>query len=179
MDNQPREYEIVHFEKSDFQDQNGNYWCNVLFKGAASEPIKIVVKDPTDSVFSVGSILYGRITNETSKAGKPYNRFRREKKPDAPTTLGNDGSTGNSQGWKSNDAGTQESIARSVALKAAVDSHSSGKVDDILKTAETYLAWLQGGAVQKPVETVHNEPLPSEPPDLGGMPFEGSEIPFD
>lgn len=82
-----QEYEVTAFDKSDFQDQNGNYWCSAIFLGVG-EPVKWVVKDPT--TVSVGQKVYGRITDETSKAGKAYRRFRREKKPDTTYTPVND-----------------------------------------------------------------------------------------
>jgi hypothetical protein len=80
-----QDYEILQFKPSDFQDQNGNYWCDMALKGV-SEPVKIVVKDPTQ--FKDGQSLYGHITDETSKAGKAYRRFRREKKADFHEKVG-------------------------------------------------------------------------------------------
>lgn len=75
------EYTIRAFKGTDFKDQNGNTWCSVTFEGV-SEPIKWVVKDPT--TVNVGDKVYGKITDETSKAGNPYRRFRREKRPEQP-----------------------------------------------------------------------------------------------
>ena len=74
-----REYELTAFDKGDFQDPNGNFWCSGALKGV-SEPVKFVVKDPTK--FNVGDMLYGEIIEATSKAGKPYKRFKRAKKPE-------------------------------------------------------------------------------------------------
>lgn len=44
------------------------------------EPVRIVVKDPMQ--FQAGMTLYGDITEETSKAGRQYLRFRRAERPD-------------------------------------------------------------------------------------------------
>ncbi len=74
-----QEYQVRQFNKGDFQDPHGNYWCDMSLEGVG-EPVKIVVKDPMQ--FKDGMTLYGNITDETSKAGKPYSRFRREAKPD-------------------------------------------------------------------------------------------------
>lgn len=74
-----QDYEIVQFNKGDFTDPHGNYWCDMALKGV-SEPVRIVVKDPLQ--YKAGLHLYGKITDETSKAGKPYLRFRREQRPD-------------------------------------------------------------------------------------------------
>jgi hypothetical protein len=76
------EYEIIQFDKGDFKDQNGNYWCTMAVRGV-SEPVRIVVKDPMHEDFLEGKSLYGKITDETSKANKPYLRFRREKREDS------------------------------------------------------------------------------------------------
>jgi hypothetical protein len=78
----PQEYEIIQFKKGDFQDNHGNFWCDMALRGV-SEPVKIVVKDPTK--YQDGDKIYGRITQETSKAGKSYQRFRRELAPDENT----------------------------------------------------------------------------------------------
>lgn len=74
-----KEYELTEFKSSDFKDQNGNVWCDAVFLGVG-EPVKWVVKDPSKVV--VGQKYYGKITDETSKANKPYQRFRREKRPE-------------------------------------------------------------------------------------------------
>lgn len=131
----PREYTIKSFKVGDFKDNYGNTWCEILFEEWASEPIRVVVKDP--ATYSVGKKVYGHIEVKESKAGKPYNRFYTDKKPDGyqgsskPSTPS---STGQS---------TDESIARSVALKAAVE-YCVVKNGDVLSVAETYLSWLQG-----------------------------------
>lgn len=77
-----QEYEVTQFKKGDFQDLNQNYWCDMGLKGV-SEPVKIVVKDPMQ--FHDGMTLYGHIEEKTSKAGKAYQRFYREQKPEQPS----------------------------------------------------------------------------------------------
>jgi len=58
-------------------------------------------------------------------------------------------------------------IARAVAIKAAVAwVHASASLDDVLDTADAFLAWLQGG---------HTPPaFPAAGPDIG----DGDNIPF-
>lgn len=75
-----QEYTLSSFQDSDFKDQNGNTWCTALFEEKSNEPIKWVVKDPTKVV--VGQKYFGEVKEMTSKAGKPYLRFFREKNPD-------------------------------------------------------------------------------------------------
>lgn len=80
-----KEYEITALDvgREPFVDQNGNTWVTTVFMGVG-EPVKWVVKDPTK--FKVGDKVYGSITDEKSKAGKPYLRFRREKAPEVTYT---------------------------------------------------------------------------------------------
>lgn len=72
-----QEYELISFEKGDFQDNFGNTWCNAAFKGV-SEPVRWVVKDPMS--VNLGDVVYGEIKDMTSKAGKPYLRFYKEQR---------------------------------------------------------------------------------------------------
>ena len=76
-----QEYEVTWFQPTDFADNHNNYWCNVAFQGV-SEPLKWVVKDPTK--VKVGDKVFGEIKEQTSKAGKPYQRFYRAERPDLP-----------------------------------------------------------------------------------------------
>lgn len=57
-----------------FVDQHGNTWLTVAFEGQ-SEPVRWVVKDP--SKVTEGMSVEGDIEDATSKAGKPYLRFKR------------------------------------------------------------------------------------------------------
>lgn len=80
----PKEYTVHSFKAGDFQDPNGNTWCEVLFEEWRSEPLKWVVKDPT--TITEGMKVYGHIETKTSKANKPYQRFYRDQRPEAGTT---------------------------------------------------------------------------------------------
>lgn len=149
----PQLYTIKDFSVGDFKDPNGNTWCEVVFAEDPSEQYRWVVKDPVK--VTLGTKVYGHIEEKTSKAGKPYNRFYRDKQEDAPQTASTVmGHTGQS---------TDESIARSVALKAAVDSRWT-KPETVIQFAEVYLAWLRGD-VQKPVDEVQNKPAKRDEDD--------------
>lgn len=71
-----QEYKLTHvqIDKEPFVDQHGNTWLTVAFEGI-SEPVKWVVKDPTRLV--VGDSYFGEVNEVTSKAGKPYRRFKK------------------------------------------------------------------------------------------------------
>lgn len=75
-----QEYTISFFKVGDFTDKNNNVWCEILFEEKSNEPMRIVVKDP--SSYHVGQKLFGHVELKTSQAGKPYNRFYRDKRPD-------------------------------------------------------------------------------------------------
>lgn len=79
----PQELKLTLFEKGDFQDPHGNYWCNATFElpdGTIEDHVKWVVKDPMS--VKVGESYYGRLEEQVSKSNKPYLRFRREQRPD-------------------------------------------------------------------------------------------------
>lgn len=139
-----QEYKIVHLDagKEPFIDRNGNQWINVLFEGFSSEPTKWVMRPESTAKYRVGDMVYGRLE---SVEGKNYQRFYKEQKPETggATQLGSP----TRPAYQPND-NTQESIARSVALKASVDVHEKGASDSaVLATADTYLSWLQGRLV--------------------------------
>lgn len=132
-----QEYTIISFKSGDFKDNFGNTWCEVAFE-ELSEPARWVVKDP--SRVSVGQKVYGHIEDAVSKAGKPYNRFKTDKREDYSPTQSSSSNSGQS---------TDESIARAVALKAAVELTASDArlMKDkatVLEIADRFLEWLKG-----------------------------------
>lgn len=147
-------YTIHTFDpgKEPFKDRNGNQWVNVLFEGHLSTPTKWVMRPESVDKWKPGMTVYGRLEQPE---GKNYERFYKEQKPDGY------GSNQASPAFESKSKYTpnpeqQESIARSVALKAAVDASVAFKVPSlevteagILKTAEVFLAWLQGSSESK------------------------------
>lgn len=93
---QAKDYTIREFKAGTFQDQNGNLWCDMVLEENPSEPVRIVVKDPTK--FSNGMKIYGKIKAMTSQQGKQYYRFFREKHPDSAPTSGKYDSAGQKHG---------------------------------------------------------------------------------
>lgn len=75
-----QEYILKQFKATDFKDTHDNTWCSAVFEGVG-EPVKWVLKDP--STVKIGETYYGEIKPVTSKQGKIYLRFYREKKPEA------------------------------------------------------------------------------------------------
>lgn len=124
-----QEYTVLQFKKGDFQDAHGNYWCDMALEGVG-EPVRIVVKDPMQ--YSDGMVLYGEVKEMTSKAGKPYNRFYREQRPEGQQSLPTNKPQQSDQYWEDrNDA-----IKAQWALGRSYEKH--GATPDALKDAR----WL-------------------------------------
>lgn len=116
-----QDYVLTAFNPSDFQDPHGNTWCDAAFQGV-SEPVKIVVKDPTQ--YKEGQTLYGEITDATSKAGKSYLRFKRQQKPEQAGS--SEPST--KKEWQPRD---DDGIKAQFAIKTAMSYYAgSGKTYD-------------------------------------------------
>lgn len=126
-----QEYLVTQFKKGDFQDNHGNYWCDMALKGVG-EPVRIVVKDPMQ--YSDGMTLYGEVKEQESKKGNTYLRFYREQRPDgeAPTYANKGQDKPNDQYWEDrNDA-----IKAQWALGRSYEKH--GATPEAIKDAR----WL-------------------------------------
>lgn len=122
-----QEYEVTSFQYQDkngesFKDDNGNTWCTAAFLGV-TEPVRWVVKDPTK--VTVGDKVFGRITDENSKAGKPYLRFRRETKPEQ--TYSPDNGQQTDEYWQERN----NAIKAQFAIKAAIELLKNPEATDI------------------------------------------------
>lgn len=80
----PQDWKLLSFEKSDFQDTTGNFWCQATFEGFG-EPIKWVMQAKTVATVQVGESYYGEIRDWTSAKGGVFPRFYREKREDGHT----------------------------------------------------------------------------------------------
>lgn len=153
-----KEYELTAFDtgKEPYVDQHGNTWCTAVFLGEG-EPVKWVVKDPT--AVKVGDSYYGNITEEKSKAGKPYLRFRRETRPEGSTSPQTD--KPNDEYWtERNDA-----IKAQFAIKTAVELLKNPEADIPEETiehwAKIFFNMVERVASNKPSEPdVNVEDLP-------------------
>lgn len=165
------EYTIRAFKATDFKDQNGNTWCSVTFEGV-SEPIKWVVKDPT--TVNVGDKVYGKITDETSKAGNPYRRFRREKRPEQPENAPQ-GQSDEYWQQRNHEIRAQWAIGQAVNLyKDKVDTTDSSFGEIIETGAKLFYAMVDRVAAGEPEEeTVSEEDIKKvdEETFLNDIPF--------
>lgn len=133
-------------------------WYSVKFAGDANTHLWQAKTAPVE-----GEKYYGHI--EKTKSGKAT-KFRRAKKDDTPHEAGSPKSTPTSK-YHPKDDHTQESIARSVALKAAVDIIASGKGvhgETVFDIAEKFLAWLQNSGTQETGNTTADDSKPPARP---------------
>lgn len=166
------------------RDQHGNYRGSVLFDEDSSEPIDATFKTQP----AVGDKKYGVVDLYQTRAGKTRKGFKSAPRPqpgygNAPVQAGQ---VAAKREWQPDSPEKQDSIARSVALKAAVDTPwgSPPSETEVLQLADRYLGWLQGIPLQlnpasgyeKARQTAEQLRERTEPVM---MPFEGSEYPID
>lgn len=131
-----KEYELTAFDtgKTPHIDGYGNTWATAVFLGEG-EPVKWVVKDP--ATIKVGQKYYGTITEETSKAGKTYLRFRREKVPEAPQGVSNDKPT--EEYWENKQAQIKAQWAINQSREYIQHKLGDGSsLEEILDTAKLF-----------------------------------------
>lgn len=153
----PGYYVAQNVQKNEFlnrqleSDQYGIYY-SVKFEGDAETYLWQTKTPPVE-----GEKYYGHI--EESKSGKSL-RFKKDKVEEVKPQQ-----TGSTQS-------TDESIARAVALKAAVELFADTKdsVNDVLETANTFLGWLKNETIDldKSIAEVADEDFdPNEiPPEF-------------
>lgn len=133
-------FTVQNVEPNDFlndkleNDRYGIYY-SVKFTGDASTHLWQAKAAPVP-----GEKVYGHI--ELAKSGKST-RFKKAKKEDTPAT-DSAGAQPTATHQVPHDKTQQESIARSVALKAAVDFIKGENLgsDNVLRLADTFLIWL-------------------------------------
>jgi hypothetical protein len=129
----PQDYEILQFKKGDFQDNFGNYWCDMALKGFG-EPVRIAVKDPAQ--FEAGQTLYGTIETKQSRAGKEYYKFNRQKKEDEPYGSQKSNTTSGKKDWQPRDDNAiraQWSIGQAMTHFAAKEEVKLADVEKLAK----------------------------------------------
>lgn len=166
-----RIYKIVQFKPTDYKDQYENYWCDVAFEGV-SEPAKWSMREESVPKWKEGMEVYGHIEEATSRANKPYNRFKTDKVPEgAPeATPASPGGSKPSGGWTESPE-KQQSINRAVALNnASVLFEGLGggaDVTNIIAIADTFYTWLSTSDKAK-VEAVLGD---TEPVNIDDIPY--------
>lgn len=182
-----KEYKVLQFKKGDFQDPHGNFWCDMALEGEG-EPVRIVVKDPMQ--YSDGMTLYGHITDETSKANKPYKRFRRESKPDVTYTKQGSQEKPTDEYWADKQAQIRAQWAIGQAVRYVGIVEEDEMLDKIEQTAKELYAMVDrvkdsnsdkeaqeelglevADKVDNDKDQVHEDVDEDKPIDLSEIPF--------
>lgn len=130
--------------------ENDTYgiWYTVQFHGDANTHLWQAKTAPV-----AGERVYGHIEKTASGKSTKFKRAKKENVPHDAQGSQQASTLGVPAKYAQTNLDTQDSIARSVALKAAVDSLSPDSGTDVaIKVAETFLAWLQGST--KPTDTM-------------------------
>lgn len=137
----------------------------IRLEGEGDEAVAIN-KKPDSPAPQDGDELYGDITS-TSHGLK----FKTQKKPFAQ------------EGGYQKSPEVEESIARAVSLKAAVEyvASTSSSGDDVIPLAETYLEWLRGGKPATEPQNSSQDNLKAKVDDVfptDDKPINLDDIPF-
>lgn len=152
-----QDYTISIFKVGDYKDNYGNVWCEVAFEGV-SEPARWSMKPESTEKYSVGTKVYGHIEDATSQAGKPYNRFKTDQRPDD--------SEGSKTDFKPavnswNDPKKEDAIARAVALRHAAVMYQGVGTEDasqiVLRIADKFYDWLIQTSIEDDIKGFLND----------------------
>jgi hypothetical protein len=146
-----------------------HYFDLVLDNGEIGQ---IGVKDMNSPKIAVGATLHYTVEERTGPTGKKSTNFKMQNPMQYPGTTAassSANSAGNSSGnYRKESPDVQNSISKSVALNNAVlfcKETKGSKPGDVLDTAEIFLAWLKGEAVEAvQIKAVTNESADDEMP---------------
>ena len=149
------DYTISVFKPTDYKDTYGNYWCEVAFEGE-SEPARWSMKPESVEKYKPGVSVYGHIEEATSKAGKPYNRFKTDQRPEG-TQAPQSGSKPQTSSWDNPER--QDAISRSVALNNTATIYQGvgdkANVVEMLALADQFYAWLTKTSIDEDIANVN------------------------
>ena len=130
---------------------------------------QIGVKDMNSPKIQVGATLHYTVEERTGPTGKKSTNFKMQNPMQYAGTTAASSSAGNSSfNYRKESPDVQNSISKSVALNNAVlfcKEQKGSKPGDVLDTAEIFLAWLKGEAVEAvEIKAVTNESSNDEMP---------------
>jgi hypothetical protein len=130
---------------------------------------QIGVKDMNSPKIQVGATLHYTVEERTGPTGKKSTNFKMQNPMQYPGTTAAPSNAGNSSSnYRKESPDVQNSISKSVALNNAVlfcKDVKGSKPGDVLDTAEIFLAWLKGEAVEAvQIKAVTNESSDDEMP---------------
>jgi hypothetical protein len=166
-------------------DQHGNMWQTIVLDGYEPK-VKILTKNAVNK----GDQLYGQITNEESKAGNKYYRFRKEQVPEGqPLPQRSSVSSPSAKTHGSSNQDREDGMAWGNALTNATNLVIAFKGDDVYKATDqiieiaTILFQARGGNVQDETEKTETKLTPAQTgetvlEDIDDEPVDLSDIPF-
>jgi hypothetical protein len=130
---------------------------------------QIGVKDMNSPKIAVGATLHYTAEERTGPTGKKTTNFKMQNpmQYSGPSSAPS-GAVNSSSNYRKESPDVQNSISKSVALNNAVlfcKEQKGSKPGDVLDTAEIFLAWLKGEAVEAvQIKAVTNESADDEMP---------------
>ena len=142
-----------------------HYFDLVLENGEIGQ---IGVKDLNSPKIQVGATLHYTVEERTGPTGKKTTNFKMQNPMQYAGTTAAPSGGGNAYVPRKESPDVQNSISKSVALNNAVlfcKEQKGSKPGDVLDTAEIFLAWLKGEAVEAvQIKAVTNESADDEMP---------------
>ena len=146
-----------------------HYFDLVVESNGLNEVGQIGVKDMNSPKIQVGATLHYTTEERTGPTGKKTTNFKMQNpmQYSGPSSTPN-GAVNSAVNYRKESPDVQNSISKSVALNNAVlfcKDVKGSKPGDVLDTAEIFLAWLKGEAVEAvEIKAVTNESSDDEMP---------------
>ena len=146
-----------------------HYFDLVVESNGLNEVGQIGVKDMNSPKIAVGATLHYTVEERTGPTGKKTTNFKMQNpmQYSGPSSAASSAVNSNSN-YRKESPDVQNSISKSVALNNAVlfcKEQKGSKPGDVLDTAEIFLAWLKGEAVEAvQIKAVTNESADDEMP---------------
>ena len=147
-----------------------HYFDLVVESNGLNEVGQIGVKDMNSPKIQVGATLHYTTEERTGPTGKKTTNFKMQNpmQYSAPSSSAPIGAGNSTSNYRKESPDVQNSISKSVALNNAVlfcKEQKGSKPGDVLDTAEIFLAWLKGEAVEAvEIKAVTNESADDEMP---------------
>ena len=146
-----------------------HYFDLVVESNGLNEVGQIGVKDMNSPKIQVGATLHYTTEERTGPTGKKTTNFKMQNPMQySGTTAAPSAAVNSTSNYRKESPDVQNSISKSVALNNAVlfcKEQKGSKPGDVLDTAEIFLAWLKGEAVEAvEIKAVTNESADDEMP---------------
>ena len=146
------------------------YFDLIVESNGVNEVGQIGVKDMNSPKIAVGATLHYTTEERTGPTGKKSTNFKMQNpmQYSGASSAAPSGAVNSNSNYRKESPDVQNSISKSVALNNAVlfcKEQKGSKPGDVLDTAEIFLAWLKGEAVEAvQIKAVTNESADDEMP---------------